>query len=358
MLSFLCLPFRFNFIHSSRSKSKASERKSPPPINHLPVELILLISSHLPSYSMASLALSSKQLFLSLDQTWKQDLNLPAEQPPNFEDSSMSEPAEYQFSRWTFLTMLEKDLAGRWMLCSQCFKLHPSSQFPEAQLLRDPHERSCCSRWPCTVANGFGRLQSLAGIVDLCPCIKLTAGMRRNLVDHLRMVGVPSKTAHQVKNPGIWHKRRHLYKDVEVRIEIDTFLRQDKNLGVVVKYVYTCSAQSSTVFPRLCCPHRKLDTWVSDVLKCRDSHPEQESCAKCLDIQDCRYCKTVMIGLTSSEDATSNRISYSFRIESMLADWYWDSQIIFPFKRWNRTSSDFPRRSPWVSLYSFQKQTY
>lgn len=98
----------------------------------LPPELILLIATELPDASKASLALTCRTLFsIVLDSEPFRGLQFPPEQPLEFQSTRMSKPQIYQPARWEFLRFLEKDLNGKWYLCSECLTLHPWQMFAE-----------------------------------------------------------------------------------------------------------------------------------------------------------------------------------------------------------------------------------
>lgn len=76
---------------------------------------------------------------------------------------------EAYYHRMTFLTQLENH---HWASCGRCQKLNPREEFLWGELnLRAP------SKWTC---------MSCAGIVDLCPCIALTARDRKHIVEYPR----------------------------------------------------------------------------------------------------------------------------------------------------------------------------
>lgn len=116
------------------------------------------------------------------------------------------------------------------MVCSKCFKLHSQCQFAEEELPREPQERLSYSRPPPIAQNQWGGLHSPRGVVDLCPCIKLTIGKRRSTIAYLRTVGVHS-TVRPVNGPRCCHECRKCYKDIEIQVKVNPFLRQDGELG-------------------------------------------------------------------------------------------------------------------------------
>lgn len=93
----------------------------------------------------------------------------------------MSKPFNYKLERWIFLSLLETDLFPRWCICFHGFKLHPADEFPPAALSRKSHRRRCAVR------TSEGQHQPPLGIVDVYPCIKLTAREIVKLEKSLRM---------------------------------------------------------------------------------------------------------------------------------------------------------------------------
>jgi hypothetical protein len=163
----------------------------------LPPESLLLIASELPDASRASLALTCRALLsISSNSTPFKGLQFPPEQPLEFQSTRMSKAQIYQPARWEFLRFWERDLNGKWYLCSECFTLHPPQMFAEYEKsivpwLKDYYKlkafefRSCrhgrknlCAERNITFAP--------SGIVDLCPCIKMTIGKKRQIEARLR----------------------------------------------------------------------------------------------------------------------------------------------------------------------------
>lgn len=277
-----------------------------------------------------------------------------ASPPSNFQEEKASHPLCYQFDRWMFLRVLEREVSERWALCSCCLKFHPKAQFPEAELRLPPEKRACRSRPPLTAEDGWGNRGWPMGIVDLCPCVKLTPGTRQRLRGYLR--GAGGLTANAALAAPWWHQCRKVYGDIEIQVALNPFVCQNGALGVVTRYDYTFSPQSATLSPRLCCPHRNLGTWVNDVLTCQATHRGRDLCPTCKVLARCRYCATSVHGLTKRGASTDPRISCTFWTERMLDDDFWYTQVVFPFYKISGDSCSGPLRSPWISLYRFRKE--
>lgn len=147
----------------------------------LPNELLLRIQETLADdlLSFLCLALSCKRLWSLINVCapdgnrtiiWEREIHLPGvfakrKELPDRKLHVFNSPF------WTLLRRLED---SRWRCCSGCLRLHPVHEFPEAQLEVDAEHRTC----------DFG---PLVGVVDLCPCFRLTARMKARLVKALEV---------------------------------------------------------------------------------------------------------------------------------------------------------------------------
>lgn len=336
----------------------------------LPLELILLIASELPDTSRASLALTCKALFsTSSDSTPFKGLQFPPEQPLEYRSPRMSKAHTYQPARWEFMHYLERYLNGKWYLCSECFTLHPSRIFAKYEKsivpwLKDYYKlkgsefRSCRHGRKNLCAE---RVIAYApsGIVDLCPCIKLTIGKKRQIEARLpedvrKIYGNDCPAA-----DFWWHKCRHVYGDIEVELQIGLFLYDGTertrfgirctttntnifimppragDLGVLREYRHTYPVTSWRTSPRLLCPHRNLDTAIQDLLRCREMHVMPGTvCAWCKSIQYCQDCRTKVLDLNQAKNASAGTICCSYRVERCLDNNVW------PMKRSSSLQGD------------------
>ena len=326
--------------------SKSTTKENDVPFYQLPTELVLQVLSLLPSYSCASLALCSRRLYSSLSESLSApDLQLPREQPRNFQESTMSNPKIYRPRRWTFLCLLQKDL-NDWRICSTCFKLHPIARFTQEELEKEPDERSCSIKKSAKVFGGSST--QACGVVDVCPCIKLTRYGRTKLehailrhMDDLMEDPVEKDqyAAHDTpfRDPPTadWfgHTCRYQYGDIVLKIQARAWIDQRFGLRISTHYRCICPLVSTSEIPRLCCPHRHLNLWVKQLASCRSTHLDQPSCRRCYDWQSCRYCDTVVYGLEKKVHTSGQTIlnEYKFWTERNLDDSHWNSQIIFPF---------------------------
>ena len=346
---------------------------------NLPLEMLLIIASQLPDASRASLALTCKALLsVLLDPGLTARLQLPSEQPSRFFTMPMSNPKNYQPSRWEFLNYLERDLGGEWKLCSECFILHPSRMFTKFQKFSVPwlreyygarsSEYRSCRHENIHLSSRPAPIFAPVGIVDLCPCIKITLRKRNSLEAYLRqkVQNVPGNDR-PVAADFWWHQCEHTYSGGAIKLEIkigiflyngterEHWFRQrllnDRmnfwsappqigKLGVIIRYRHTYPSRLREMpcerSPRLLCPHQSLDCAIGTLLDCRKTqHQEGTVCTWCKDIQYCLYCETKVLNLREVEnmDGKDEIVTCSYDVERCLDDRLWSIQSVFPFAR-------------------------
>ena len=368
----------------------------------LPPELLLIVLSELPDASVVSLALTCKSLLsrFSTSSIFCK-VQLPSEQPRTFRDPEMSKPEVYQPARWEFLHFLEKDLKGTWFLCSECFTLHPPQMFTSWMV---PPLESCsqfgkassrtCREWRQSLCAIPRYALAPTGIVDLCPCIKLTIGKKRQIVARLR----EEERVHADGRPAAdfwWHECRQIYGNVQMELRIGLFLYDGTevidpaspgaygtwifnwtpikgDLGALLEYRLTFPLQSATQSPRLLCPHRNLVKSIRRLSKCRRAHEIPGTfCLSCRNYQFCQYCRTKVHDLRELENIDTYKnygwilwaggrfdessattigflglllgsrrnmvdmklVTYSFRVEKCLDGNIWPVHTVFPYAR-------------------------
>lgn len=309
------------------------------PLN-LPPELFLIIVSELSDGSLVSLALSCKSLLslLSTSSSVFCKVQLPSEQPSTFRTPEMSKPQVYQPARWEFLHSLERDLNETWYLCSECFILHPRRMFSSWMVpssenyyhVRHP-ERRTCQEWRRTSYTVPHYTFAPPGIIDLCPCIKLTIGKTRRIVAQLRENARKTHANDCCPTADFWwHECRQMYGNVQVELRIGFFLYDGTevivpgsqgapgkwifnwtpikgDLGAVLEYRLTFPLQPNPLqpkieSPRLLCPHRNLVKRIQRLLKCCEAHENPGTlCDFCRNIQFCQYCLTEVHDLRKLE---------------------------------------------------------
>lgn len=329
----------------------ANER--PLNLSMMPPEIILMITLELLPSAQALFAHTCRDFLRILAplsaRIAKADpkalqLRMPREQPSNFQESEMSEPQLYQSERWELLRLWEKDISDRWLLCFDCFILHPVHMFvkPERSLvpwfkdsvgLSGSQRRSCRNPRCPTTAQEAGSY-SLCGVVDLCPCFKLRHGKKERIQAALREL-------EQDNDKHRWcHKCRHVYGDIDLEIKISFFsYEKDGELGVWSWYRLTSPSDSSSVCPRMLCPHIHLDTLVGTLSKCRDLHCEHIACIRCKALRQCKDCHSIISKFTKETDSTGAINLYSFGIERRLDKKLWSEHTIYPFARQRQYNS-------------------
>ncbi|GLA58549.1 hypothetical protein AtubIFM55763_003934 [Aspergillus tubingensis] len=217
----------------------------------LPTELLLEIISHLSVLPEACLALTCKRLYSICGATLgAKPLHFSRDFAPLFHHYRNGH--NFVTPRWQFINLLEDN---RWRACSRCLKLHPRSFFPARELKRKSEDRSC-------------NLGSSAGIVDLCPCKKLTFQDKVELVELLR---VRRKTITDLaiqfgsgmkQQRFCWHSCTEDYGSTQLDIEIYPELDDEDQLKIKTEYrLRTGSGQlgkEEHMTPRFGCAHRCL----------------------------------------------------------------------------------------------------
>lgn len=384
-------------------KKVLSYNKKESHLLNLPPILFLIIMSELSDASAASLALTCKALlsFFS-DYSIFRKVQLPSEQPRTFRDPEMSKPQVYQPARWEFLHFLERDLKGTWYLCSECFTLHPPRMytswmvpsFENRYYVRKPENRTCREGRQTLCSRPYYALAP-TGIVDLCPCIKLTVGKKHQIEARLREHAWKIHANGRPAADFWWHECRQVYGNVQVELRIGLFLYDGTevvdpaslgahgtwilnwaprigHLGALLEYRLTFPSQSETESPRLLCPHRYLVKSIELMLKCRETHKKLGTfCESCRNCQFCQQCRTKVHDLRKLENINTYKnygwilgaggrfeesststigslgllsgsrrnmigtklVSYSFRVEKCLDGNLWPVHTVFPYAR-------------------------
>lgn len=332
----------------------SSENGVPLAISLMPMELVSMIACNLPPSSRAPLALTCKRFWngiprrmstapLSLDDPERLCLGIPRELPANFQESTMSDPQLFQPERWEFLRLLERDISDKWLLCFDCFILHPRHAFVKPKIPLVPWLKGCGglfhSQGPLRSCRYLSRATpsqeagsfSLSGVVDLCPCVHITPAKRdriqalRNELTQNRPYG---------KNSCYGHSCLQVYDDIELKVSLTPFLyEKDGELGFRFHYRRTSPVESSSVCPRMLCPHISLETLIKTFSQCRDLHSEKVVCARCKGLQRCPECHTTVFGFAKDTESTSGMISYFVNLERRLDKKLWNKHIVFPFAR-------------------------
>ncbi|PYH48243.1 uncharacterized protein BP01DRAFT_371812 [Aspergillus saccharolyticus JOP 1030-1] len=298
----------------------------------LPTELLLAIISHLSIIPEACLALTCKRLYaISGAILGAKSLHFSRDFAPLFHHYRNGH--NFVTPRWQLINLLED---GRWRACSKCLKLHLRSSFPPRELRRKSDDRAC-------------NLGSSAGIVDLCPCKKLTFQDKTDLVQLLKTRQKSVNALALRFGSGVrqerfcWHSCRENYGSTQLEIAIYPELDQDDLLRIHTEYHMTTGTgqlgREESITPRFGCAHRSVDLWLSSVCQttvCRlyDSH-----CASCQRISVCNTCNSSLRCPRKQPcrvDEVIDKATYHFWTErclggtSQVPDQAWASQRIHP----------------------------
>ncbi|KAJ5545427.1 hypothetical protein N7461_007731 [Penicillium sp. DV-2018c] len=296
----------------------------------LPTELLLEIISHLTVLPEAALALTNKRMFaISGDILLSKSLRFSRDFAPLFHHYRNGH--NFVTPRWSFLNLLEN---SRWKLCSKCLKLHPRAAFASKELRRKPENRTC-------------NLGELAGVVDLCPCKKLTFRDKLDLAYHIRVRQVTldalrSEFGDAVGDRYCWHTCTEQYGPTELKTSLFPELNEDNQLVIRTEYrLTTVSGQvgkEDYMTPRFGCAHRSLDLWLSSVHQTTVCRLFDSSCSSCHRISACSACDTTLKCPRKSpfHYEKSGKATYSFWTHRNLGgtgptpDQTWAAQRIHP----------------------------
>lgn len=315
-----------------RAKRQAKDQPARCYLLELPTELLLEIVSHLTIIPEAVLALTCKRMYaISGAILGAKSLRFPREFAPLFHHYRNTH--NFVTPRWQLLTLLENP---RWRLCSKCLKLHPRSVFSARDLRRKPESRTC-------------NVGELAGIVDICPCKKLTFRDKLDLVDHLRvrkitLRALKSEFGSMIHEDDryLWHSCHEKYGPSEMKISVFPELTDDEQLIIRTEYELTTESgqvgKEEFMTPRFGCAHRSVDLWVSSVHQTTICQLFEKFCSSCQRITVCAACNTTLKCPRKHpyQSEGDKRMTYSFWTERSLGgttavpDSAWGNQRIHP----------------------------
>lgn len=296
----------------------------------LPTELLLEINSHLTLIPEAAFALTCKRMFaISGEILASKSLRFTRDFAPLFHHYRNSH--NFVTPRWQFINLLENT---RWRACSKCLKLHPRAAFSPRDLRRKSEHRTC-------------NLGELAGIVDLCPCKKLTFRDKLDLVDHLRvrkitLNALKSEFGDKVGDRYCWHSCVEKYGSTELKISLLPELDDDDQLVIRTEYQLTTDSgqvgKEEYMTPRFGCAHRSVDLWLSSVYQTSICRLFDSFCSSCKRISVCAACNTTLKCPRKQpfNSEESGRATYHFWTQRSLGgsdpvpDTTWGNQRIHP----------------------------
>ncbi|KAE8151588.1 hypothetical protein BDV25DRAFT_171350 [Aspergillus avenaceus] len=251
----------------------------------LPAELLIGIASYLAVVPRACLAMTCKRLFAVEAVSLKsQSLCFDQDFAPVFQHYRNNHT--FRSDRWQLIISLEDQ---RWLACSRCLKLHPQSSFSMRERNRPPNDRLC-------------NLGPLAGIVGLCPCMKMTFRDKIDLVELLqvreRAMTALATQCGPIMRDFCWHSCVTNYASTEMKVELYPELDSNNMLNIRTNYqlrvVKGRLGTKEYITPRLGCPHRSLDLWLTSVCQ-TDLCPRCGTpCTMASRISACDRCKTSM----------------------------------------------------------------
>ena len=299
----------------------------------LPAHILLQIWEHLPASAKGCLALTSKKLSFLLPNA-RSGLQLPSES--FIAGNTMKYPSQYQNQRYIFLRLLEVDLHPHQFLCWDCFTLHPRTAFSEYSCRNEVRSSRRRGRiWTrkvmfmsCSRDNRMKHPRypvTLAGVVDLCPCIKLTPTEKR------RIEAMLYKTNQRENTPlAPWHTCFHQYHQVRLEIKIWLYFKNSTGpLMARIEYRRTAPQGRHLLGPRRFCPHQSLDGTFCILSKCHDSHEEDSNCANYRRLKRCSLCKTELIEARLVENSPSIMVAHIACFERCLSDENWIHNAVY-----------------------------
>ncbi|KAG8532417.1 uncharacterized protein KY384_002902 [Bacidia gigantensis] len=254
----------------------------------LPLELLLEVAKYLDDCSCASLCLSCKSLSNLL---WKSDdfndLKLPNDAPWCAQLRQFKAPYN---ERRKLLWLLQDD--NRWLYCSSCIMLHPFNDFTKQEQACDLTKRSCLyepkmAKWQ--------RLRELldSRVIRVCPCLEISSHEKRKILNDIikryeDQFGLPFPyhyTDTLLRNPRAippLHICEHTYNNGTDKVAVSYSYVVDihADLELITQYDYEYAldpkpnpnAKERTHLPVQICPHKYLDTFVNDIMRCRSAY--------------------------------------------------------------------------------------
>lgn len=220
----------------------------------LPDDILYQVGCFLPPISKACLALSCKRLHsVYAKALGSPDIHFPRSFQRRGRKRRIRESLESE--RWKLLRYLEN---RHWRCCSRCLKLHRVTEFSKEALRIAAEKREC-------------NLGKYAGIVELCPCIRLTYRDKVKLVDQLRL---DPHRPRSVAYLDLSANSPHEYHSCTIHGPQTFFTRQfpvleDGGLSIVTTYEATYFAKSGdwgkVIPPRLMCPHLDAIAYLRDM---------------------------------------------------------------------------------------------
>jgi hypothetical protein len=300
------------------------------PISNLPPEILVSIIQRLSPVSRASLAMTCRAMYNLLQGDLRsKELQYPTE-------TRGDEFVPLYSRRWRWVCLLQND---KWLACSSCYKLHPFTHFRPNQILFKKDRSRVC------------HLGRRGGIIDLCPCRKMSFRDKIRLVRDLEqqkqhpqeprqpLTESPSGTPGDSDKLCSWHCCSKLYGDIDWETHIRPHITTDGHLHLRVscRARWTHSPQNSphnALMPRGLCPHRLFLADALDALYYwRRGYTTVQAPVK---EYSCYVCDT-QVSVFGRKDGgtTSHRWEIDRNLGSIsgLPDELWHSQTASPWGR-------------------------
>jgi hypothetical protein len=296
------------------------------PISNLPPEILVSIIQRLPLVSRASLAMTCRAMYNLLQG----DLRSKELQFPTETLGTTFTPLYDR--RWRWVCRLQND---KWLACSSCYKLHPFTHFRPNQILFGKNRSRVC------------HLGRQSGILDLCPCRKISFQDKLRLVRDLGqqnqhpqelrqpLAKSPSDTPAKTGKTCSWHCCSKVYGDFAWETHISPHIMTDGNLHlrVLCRARWTHSPQRAPM-PRGVCPHRLfLDDALDALYYWRRGYTTVQAPLK---EYNCFVCNTHASVFGSRDGGTTLHrweIDRNLGSASGLPDEIWNSQTACPWGR-------------------------
>ncbi|KAJ5902510.1 hypothetical protein N7495_003038 [Penicillium taxi] len=300
----------------------------------LPTELLLEILSHLTLIPEAAFALTCKRMFaISGSILSSKSLRFTRDFAPLFHH--YRDGHNFATPRWQFIRLLEN---FRWSACSKCLKLHPRAAFSSRELKHKTADDRTCN------------VGALAGIVDLCPCKKLTFQDKLNLANDLRvrkisLGALKSEFGGMVNHRYCWHSCTEQYGPTKLKVSLYPELNEEDQVVMRTEYQLTTESgqigKEEFMTPRFGCAHRSVDLWVSAAYQTTICQLYDSCCLSCKRITVCGACNTSLKCPRKQpfNSVISGRSTYSFWTQRCLGgtgpvpDATWAAQRIHPAEK-------------------------
>ena len=227
----------------------------------LPDELLLLIKSFLPLTSQACLTLTCRTFFIFTGAVLdSREFDLP---PIEYVKKEYTRPdwVTGHSLRWELLCLLED---ARWLICPHCIKLHPTNTFALHSRATEFRTSRQCFYGPYT------------GIVEICPCIRMTFGDKLKLVAQLESSGGKART----EDSPFWHECLTVRGTETVLTQAQPALQENGSLVFQMRYEVRTDVRppdSLRYMPIFTCCLRSIKNTIFRLL----SRPQDIGCFAC-----------------------------------------------------------------------------